>query len=344
MRADAPNLDVLRSLAVLFVVYSHLPIEYIWFGQLGRAIGILGVAIFFVHTCLVLLLSLERQTAINGPSGRTLFFLIRRAFRIYPLSIVVVLTVHSILRIYSGNAPSTGTTVTNLFLVQNLTGHDSVPRPLWSLPFEVQMYLFLPALYLFVEWSGKNAARNLAVLWLAAVFLVLVFIKLSWNYHIIRWIPCFLGGVLAFALRGSSRTLSPWVVFLYISGVAVVFPWAVSHGIKQNFAVWPICLMLGLIIPLCQELQSTWLEKAGKIIARYSYGVYLVHNPCIDFAFGHLHGYSPEIQWIIFVSATAALSYIAFHVIEKPFIEIGRKIVERWVANNKAPSVKTSHV
>jgi len=89
---DSRNLDFLRSVAVLLVLVNHLfmaaglaerfPVVY----DAGR----LGVLMFFVHTSLVLMLSLERSSERN--SGN-LFrgFYIRRAFRIYPLSIACVL-------------------------------------------------------------------------------------------------------------------------------------------------------------------------------------------------------------------------------------------------------------
>jgi hypothetical protein len=51
-------------LAVLFVVVFHLPLtERLLHGSNYHpgALGLLGVVIFFVHTCLVLLLSLQRQ-------------------------------------------------------------------------------------------------------------------------------------------------------------------------------------------------------------------------------------------------------------------------------------------
>src|SRR5687768_17561235 len=86
--SGSPKLDVLRTVAVLTVVCSHL-----WFKQLSIAhLGRAGVLLFFIHTSLVLMFSLERQDARTG--GSFLLFMVRRVFRIYPLAILVVLAVY----------------------------------------------------------------------------------------------------------------------------------------------------------------------------------------------------------------------------------------------------------
>src|SRR5580698_5913169 len=80
---DLPNLDLLRSVAVVTVLVAHV------YGALnvrhyGPFYGAFGVGLFFVHTVLVLMWSLERRPQV-------LDFYVRRVARIYPLAIVVVL-------------------------------------------------------------------------------------------------------------------------------------------------------------------------------------------------------------------------------------------------------------
>ena len=80
------NLDLLRSLAVLLVFADHLcmclHIEH-FHGWDLPSMGIAGVFMFFVHTSLVLMWSLERKP-------HTLDFYIRRVFRIYPLAVTAL--------------------------------------------------------------------------------------------------------------------------------------------------------------------------------------------------------------------------------------------------------------
>jgi peptidoglycan/LPS O-acetylase OafA/YrhL len=77
---DLSNLDFLRSVAVLLVLADHLTRHY----HLDRfsSLGLFGVLLFFVHTSLVLMYSMQRSHL----TGIGLFkdFYIRRFFRIYP--------------------------------------------------------------------------------------------------------------------------------------------------------------------------------------------------------------------------------------------------------------------
>jgi peptidoglycan/LPS O-acetylase OafA/YrhL len=332
MLHGSSNLDLLRSIAVFFVVLSHLLIEESFYGNgmySTQTLGTLGVLIFFVHTCLVLMLSLERQAIKENQFPKTFPFLVARAFRIYPLSIVVVSLVAVSAWVSSDSPPSGGTVLSNLLLIQNLTEHDSIPPVLWSLPFELQMYLFLPALYMLVSLSGRIAPYCIGALWLAMVLVIFGVWRLGWNTSLVMFFPCFLPGVLAFCLRNRSRTLTPVVLFLFVGVLAIVFPWTVAHGVKATMLSWPICLTLGLLIPHCREIESVRLRRLSEVIARYSYGIYLVHVPMVNVSFHYLGKQTPVISWVVFFTGTACLSYFAYHTIEKPCTEFGRMLAER---------------
>lgn len=152
---EMPNLDLLRSIAVSLVVVEHtlIAMHYHWIGSWNIAwLGVVGVFIFFVHTSLVLMWSLDRHPHVMG-------FYVRRIFRIYPLAIVILLT-SVIFRIPSlkdagGHTffamPHLRALVENLLLIQDIHGGQSIWGVMWSLPFEVQMYFLLPFLFFFVR-------------------------------------------------------------------------------------------------------------------------------------------------------------------------------------------------
>lgn len=126
---DTPNLDLLRSIAVLLVVVEHilLAMRFEWNQRFNIPwMGVVGVFIFFVYTSLVLMWSLERKPNI-------LDFYIRRIFRIYPLAIAAILTVvafrHPTMHdIYGGTyfaMPTMRNLLSNLLLVQTSRGMET---------------------------------------------------------------------------------------------------------------------------------------------------------------------------------------------------------------------------
>jgi len=340
MNDRAPNLDVLRTLAVSFVVVSHLLIDQS-LTQIGhfqsQALGTLGVMIFFVHTCLVLMRSLARQDVLRTRRAVTLSFLAERVFRIYPLSIAVVVLLASL---GWGLHLAPLALMSNVFLVQNLSGSPSITPVLWSLPFEVQMYLFLPALYWWTSAGAWRAWRRLLALWGASVLVIGACRLYGMNTDLIKFFPCFLPGVLAYCMRSARLQWPAGVLFGAVGMAAIAYPLLVGLGASATVLAWGLCLGLGGLIPACADVTAPWLKAGAGIAARYSYGVYLVHVTVLDIAFHRLKGMPPPLDWLMFAAGVAALSYAAYHVIEKPGIDLGRRVVVRmairrgWSAHN----------
>jgi peptidoglycan/LPS O-acetylase OafA/YrhL len=308
---NCPNLDLLRSLAVCLVVLSHLRYFIPWQYETIYSIetlGRLGVAIFFVHTTLVLLMSLRRSGEAAGA------FLVRRVFRIYPLSIcVVVLT--ALPGLLHGNVDM-GKFASNLLLVQNISGHGSSPQPLWSLPYEMQMYLFLPAL--FAVARGSRPLFSIAALWVASI-------PLGMQFDLLRFVPCFLPGALAFVLW---RPRWPaWVLFAVVAFAIAAIPPAVAAGVPEIPLFWGLCLALGLAIPACLPHRSGRLTRIGKTVATYSYGVYLTHIMALGLAFAD--GRTGPLEWIAFAVLLPALAWAAYRFVEHPAMEFGKRLVSR---------------
>ncbi len=276
------------------------------------------------------MLSLNRQTSQLGTARRSILFFTRRLFRIYPLSVVTVLTLALIMHLTGGAKIDHLQIVSNLLLVQNLTGHPSTPGALWSLPYEVQMYLFLPGLYVVVSRFPRIAPVLIASGWLICIAAVLVLYVAGLNYHLVKYFPAFIPGVLAYSLTTRTEITSRLPAFLpalYIVLAAATFPLLVAYGIKENILLWPTCLLLGLLIPYSREVQSCRVKAIANTIAKYSYGIYLVHGPMIDFSFGYLRDSLPIVQWAAFIFGTATVSYLAFHLIENPGIQFGKRVI-----------------
>jgi peptidoglycan/LPS O-acetylase OafA/YrhL len=314
------------------VVISHLLLEHTVTSIGGfhvQSLGTLGVLIFFVHTCLVLMQSLERHDRAGGRQSLALTFLITRAFRIYPMSIAVVLVLALVALFSPRSSVTLSTLLSNIFLVQNLTGAPDITPVLWSLPYEVQMYLFLPGLFVLAHLAGRHAWYWIAALWLGAVVLVLLVWKLGGNYELIKFFPCFLPGVLAYSLRRVSKDYPAALLFLFVGAGAFIFPVAVGMGLSATILSWGFCLALGSILPWCRDLDSPGLRQCGRTLARYSYGIYLVHVPILYLCFHYLEALPGLIAWPLFIAGVSFVSFFAYHYIEAPGIVFGRALARR---------------
>jgi|SRR5579872_752813 len=342
------NLDFLRSAAVLLVVGFHLAKCFNWrFGSLRVTdLGLLGVMLFFVHTTLVLMFSLERQwTTSNAPFF--LPFMLRRCFRIYPLAILVV-TFAYLLRIpsdlefgrFSLLQQNSGNLIANLLLIHNVTLQKANPGPLWSLPLEIQMYLFLPGL--FVLALRVKSSRGLVVLWCSFVALwfslgyATGMLPLSQGgirspaealLKLTQFVPCFLPGIIAYKLWRRPRLLPGflWPVFLLVlSTVFVLF-----SGSQPIQTGWFICFGIGLGAFLFRELHENFVTRLARGIARYSYGVYLLHYFAIWFGFVVCRNLNFGMQIAIFGATLASLAILLYHTVESPLIAMGVNLSER---------------
>lgn len=309
------NLDILRAIAVSVVLVAHcLPKS-----SPQQALGHYGVLIFFVHTALVLLLSLDRQGEAPGLARR---FYLQRAFRIYPLSVLCVL-VSLGCRISWPEAaftPHSGLSITaNLLLVQNFLAGPSVSAPLWSLPFEVQMYIVLPAIFLLLRRGTK--VTILAVISLALPIAEALVRPLSGGWLTI-YVPCFMGGVLAYSRYRCRRWLT-WWLWPGVVGAFGIFYWITGQVVPCQ---WLVCMGLGLLAPVFREAPAGLLSKVAGLIARYSYGVYLAHVPLLWLCFQRLPGLPPAIRWLLFVPLMCIVPVALYHLIEEPMIRSGKAI------------------
>ena len=328
MTDTSANLDFLRATAVVLVCVFHV---LLYFGFEYRTVGEFGVLLFFVHTTLVLMFSLERQQAAFPRRALFSTFMLRRIFRIYPLAILVVAVSYA-LSLPTANVashqmvPAAQTRVSlvaDLLLIQNLLSGVSNPGPLWSLPFEIQMYLFLPALFLLVK---KQGLRGAVYVWVAVT--IIASIK---PYSLLMFAPCFLPGVIAFALW-RRRSQLPWQVWpiVLLSIVAIYAVSATYTFAGPRWPEWLACLAVGASAPWFQEMPNNALRRVCGDIARYSFGIYLTHMAMLWLFFDRWHAPIP-LQIGTFAVSLFGISALLFYVVESPFIRLGGMLLKAGV-------------
>jgi len=325
---ESPNLDLLRSFAVLAVLADHSLLMFAdakpWLTLAAVSIGNSGVLLFFVHTALVLMVSLQRR----GSTVRQ--FYIQRLFRIYPLALVTVAAcvafrvpadlLHCFREPFQFHG--WGWLVSNILLIQNVTGAPSVISSLWSLPLEVQMYLLLPFVYEFA--TSRRPIPKLLGFASLAMALAMAHFSVMWP------IPCFLSGVLAFVLWRSRRMLPAVLLPVAIFGFVVInfLGYAFFHGFNFGIA-WIICAAFGFLLPRFGELKGRTVRIIFHQIAKYSYGVYLSHIPLLWLCLRVIPGIPQAVRWSLFASLVVLIPVLLYQLIERPMIGYGRRISER---------------
>ena len=333
------NLDVLRACAVLSVWFAHLtPVAW----HRGSALGHLGVLAFFVHTALVLMSSIERAGG-DASRGWCRVFYARRAARIYPLVwATIALCVLANLP-YSpteivGSRPSLEVIhswqaiTANVLLVQNVADLPNVIGPLWSLPFEMQMYLLLPAAYLLAPARSGNGAFT-GIVAVALGRRCSLDVREPLGFHgsvVIGFAPCFLAGVWAYArLRDRKQRPAHWrerdVVRdparsggspgLVVPIMALPVDWVCVHRPGPR------------AIAATKELPESIVTRVAAQVAKYSYGIYLLHMPAWMIA--SRTEAAPAVRWALYVVLLVGMPVAAYHLIEAPAM--------RWMRRRDRP-------
>jgi peptidoglycan/LPS O-acetylase OafA/YrhL len=192
------------------------------------------------------------------------------------------------------------------------------------------MYLVLPALYYL-------ALRKRGVLYLCGLLAFfcglgfLIFWLTGGHLNIAAYIPCFLCGVLCYSLRDRIHQFIPsalWPPFLLLlfSGYCLAKP---DLRTNQFWIGWIFCLLLGLGINAFQNSANRPINAVAEKIALYSYGMYLIHAPVLYLVFMALGIRNLVLGPLLFIGLTMVASFLTYHFLESPLIDLGRKLSSR---------------
>ncbi len=334
------NLDFVRALAVLMVVAAHLGwflgnirFSFFEFSLLGR----LGVVIFFVHSGIVNMLSIDRHVQRAGSYALFRSYMTRRCFRIYPLSIVVVSIVYftgipvSHINTWStaiGNHPR-AEFLPSLLLLQNFVQFDQILEPLWSLPYEIQIYCLFPLIYLGLRRFKSSTILICTWAFFAAVNHVLGprLLKHGNVGHtfalpdMLFYFLWFLAGLYAYKEMQTSRRVLPfWTLPALLGFLCLVC--TLSYD-RNKFVFISLCL--GLALPHVQECELRAVNRICGWVAKYSFGIYLLHDPAIWLGFVRCAHLPATVKTSIFLLTTFGGSVVFYHAVEYPMIRVGNQ-------------------
>lgn len=325
------DIQILRGLAVTFVVLFHLEL-------VGFASGFLGVDVFFVISGFLM-------AVLYKPNHKKDFFA-KRAKRLLPSYFTVVfLTLFASLFFIlpSEQGQVIEQSIYSLFFANNIgfwqqnsyfSKSDFNPLlHLWSLGVEIQFYLIVPLLAWFFRKSVGFFILALVGSFLACIFILGVSPKTSFFMMPLRLWEFLIGYGAAYYLtnKGSVKyknnvlgSLSLFLIvliplFLKIDGNS--FSRVMGH---PGFFALAICIATAgiLVFGLPKILEDNVISKALIRLGEYSYSIYLVHFPLIviylyqPFSGTILH---PEslVEKIVLLVLISIFSFALHNLVEK---------------------------
>lgn len=365
-----PELDAVRGLAILMVLSLHYYVEKVQFAVDARsaldylhrvlAMGWAGVDLFFVLSGFLIGGILIDQR--GGANYFTAFF-VRRACRILPAYLVLLISFIVVKRLHPGaeNPPWDWLFRDPLPLwsyfsfTQNCFFPPSAPAWLavtWSLAVEEQFYLFLPFLVRKLDPRQLPLVAGLLVLVAIVVRMALIFAPgfggiAGYQLLPCRWDALFLGVLAAYLVRrpgflpACREYLWAWISALgVLTAGALVFAYG-RQGVATNtmttvghtwFAgLFFTAIIVALTLP-AGSLKSLFFNAPLRWLGTYSYGVYLFHLPILGLCHALILNQSPRIAtWtdagvtLAAITITLIFSVISYHVMEKKFLKLGHR-------------------
>lgn len=351
-------LDALRGLAALYVLIYHLvrvppfrPVAPDWirpFVNFGGA----GVTLFFVISAFSLCLTMPRHLS----TGRPYFsFFISRFFRIAPLFYFMIVATLIRDASYFGKWHSVPEALLSFAMAFNLVpGEQSgFVWAGWTIGVEMLFYAVFPILFFALKTpTARIAAFLFACLAQYALPTIVQAIspatldmnKVFLQFTILRHLPVFLLGMVAFdAFRwAQDRKLGPdaggALIALGLAGLCFIVTKAPNSDFVIGNYYWRAFFFACLVIGMSLWPMRIAVNAATVFAGKLSYSIYLAHAPIIFFMapiFRRIYElpFPTTIRFALsFAAALAvvvAVAWLLYTFIEKPGINLGRKILHR---------------
>lgn len=358
------GLDVIRALAIVLVLLSHLyylndSVNPMLISLSGLA-GYSGVELFFVLSGFLIGSIVLKQFISDEFSLKTIFiFLKRRWFRTLPnyyLILLFNLLIAYFLHYGSDNWYQ------YFYFFQNFSVYNiSFFSESWSLSVEEWTYILLPFSLLFV-WTFRNRLSKKGLFIIVILFLILLahilrFLHFSnesitnmdvWNTNlksivIYRFDTILFGVVLAWIYHFYTDFLYQKRVYFLILAVHLFFiQFVILNVLGIDITTNPIyfqvfyftlsSLTFSLALPffIFWKKSNFLFSKAVVFVSKISYAMYLLHYSIIvvllkQFLFYYNLQFSGLSLFFMYFGITISLSYIVYRFYEKPMMKLRDK-------------------
>lgn len=356
-------IDALRGYAILAVIVTHsFPLSSGLTGAIRKIVdqGARGVELFFLVSALTLMMS---WYAKHDGIAR---FYVRRLFRIVPL-FWLGLIFYSFPAYWSFTHIQWEPILNTAFFINGWSPsyfNNVVPGG-WSIVVEMNFYLIFPLLVyffrnrlgtflglivsiIFAYWSFKLAHMDRHLIWPSVV---------QENYDATIWfflnlwlpnqLPTFITGILLyFVIQSDFGHLPKWgyrtLILLALIMMALLAirpdPWTILKGYLSIYTAYSFLFSI-IAFSFARGGGGYLVNWLVINLGRISFSAYLWHffviNHVASFFDAQLGGGERStiihLEYLVLILLiTATLSLISYHLIEKPMISLGNRLIEIW--------------
>jgi len=365
--------DALRGWAFLGVLLLHVSQKIPYLGY-SLSWGQYGVQLFFVMSAFTLCFSFHVRSNIDGPSVSA--FLIRRFFRIAPmfwLAILFYTLWRSFVILYLAPRETDGWRIFLTAIFAHGWSRDSINNIVpggWTIAVEMNFYLLLPFLAKYLSNLKRAAAATVLLLgfrlavnhFYAGFFSAESDLDRRFLYFWLpNQLPVFAFGIILFhgvraqletvivpapAAKKRKRYLAPCLLVLFL----ILFTMGTAG--RTFFAPHLFFGAAFLVLGACLALRpySFFVNRLTCHTGKVSYSAYLWHffviswivRICLNLGTKYKLPYWADLYLVlIFVVAfvlTVGLSSLTYAFVEKPFQDLGKRIIRRRVCRGTLES------
>lgn len=327
------SLQYLRAFAALWVLLTHvlqrldIQLNGVFFA------GQWGVDIFFLLSGFIIYLTTKEKSNWKA-------FAIKRVFRIYP-AYLLCLVVYSLYSISYDNVCVWGG-YGLIVIIQNILmmpfsgpiGYKSlIVGQAWSTCYELYFYALLTILLL-IGISKKRLLPVILVLFVIGFGLNRIFPMkgfVGYLYSLIgaRHIFFFCEGIIIALLNDKIQNIKINRTVLKIVSVLAFFAYVavLCTSYRFYFSLLISPLMFCIVYKANEVLAGKGLvHRVMLALGDASFSIYLIHSVVIRFLLNQCHINNFTLLLCSTLAVTIVLSLLSYHLVEKKFIDLGKKL------------------
>lgn len=312
-----PQLDGLRTIAVLMVILGHAWTRHFF----GASVG---VGLFFALSGFLITGLLINEAETRG-SVNLLKFSGRRLIRLFPALILMLVCTVPFLK------PSVGEVFASVLYFSNwvrvLGNNMGAYGHLWSLAVEEQFYLLWPLILVIAYRLYRVRGIAVAAIILIAVSTLIKYLYAASEDRIYNGLDArmdnlLVGGLLALAYRFYPETVKKWSRIFAVPGILIVvamalFPDSLGMATELTLITWGSVMVIALLA--CGDVPAVNFGMSVRPLVKFgaiSYGVYLWHYPIQWIWLSQEISYSMRLP-LVLVSATV-IAWASYYLMERP--------------------------